>query len=204
MDDVRTATVDEADRLATIAAAGFYDDPVMSWVFPDVAKRLEQLQFAFVGLTRDFLPDRGTVHVLDDACVTFWRRPGFESGNADGREGGGSRDHPASIPEIPYPADVLERLAILDAAMAAAHPHDPHWYLNVISTVPERQGTGLGSRALHPVLSICDGDAVPAYLESSNPRNMSLYRRHGFVQTGEITLGDDAPSLYPMWRDPLS
>jgi hypothetical protein len=37
--------------------------------------------------------------------------------------------------------------------------------------------------------------------ESSNPRNMTLYRRHGFDQTGEIPL-PDGPSLYPMWRAP--
>jgi hypothetical protein len=28
---------------------------------------------------------------------------------------------------------------------------------------------------------------------------MTLYRRHGFEQTGEIPL-PDGPSLYPMWR----
>src|SRR5207249_115739 len=112
------------------------DDPVMAWVFPDTSFRLEQLRYVFGGLVRDFLPDRGTVHVLEDACVTFWRRPGFSSGRADG---GGNW-----APPVPFPADVLERMAFLDATMASAHPHEPHWYLNVISTVPDRQGTGLG------------------------------------------------------------
>jgi ribosomal protein S18 acetylase RimI-like enzyme len=42
---------------------------------------------------------------------------------------------------------------------------------------------------------------MPAYLESSNPRNMSLYRRHGFEQVGELPL-PDGPALYPMWRTP--
>jgi RimJ/RimL family protein N-acetyltransferase len=56
---------------------------------------------------------------------------------------------------------------------------------------------------LQPVLSICDTDGSPAYLESSNAANMAFYRRLGFVPTGEITL-PDGPSLYPMWRDPRS
>jgi len=196
--DVRLATMAEIDAVASIAAAGFYDDPVMSWVFPEADTRLEQLRFAFGGLARDFLADRGTVHLVDDACVTFWRRPGFSDDRAEGAgsEGG-------EMPSVPFTPDVLERFAILDQTMAAAHPHDAHWYLNVISTMPERQGTGLGSRALREVLAVCDADGIPAYLESSNPRNMTLYRRHGFVQTGELPL-PDGPSLYPMWREPGS
>ena len=197
MGDVRPATVDEFELLASIAAAGFYDDPVMSWVFPDPATRLEQLRYAFGGLVRDFVPDRGTVHVVGDACVTFWRGPDFDHASKD--RGGGDDKPP---PSVPFTADILERFAILDATMSAAHPHDAHWYLNVISTLPERQGTGLGARALRAVLAVCDADNVPAYLESSNPRNMTLYRRHGFVQTGELPL-PDGPSLYPMWRDPV-
>lgn len=188
----------EIDAVASIAAAGFYDDPVMSWVFPEADTRLEQLRFAFGGLVRDFLPDRGTVHLVDDACVTFWRWPGFAYDRADGAGDGGGE-----MPSVPFTADVLERFAILDQTMAAAHPHAAHWYLNVISTVPERQGTGLGARALREVLAVCDADGIPAYLESSNPRNMTLYRRHGFVQTGELPL-PDGPSLYPMWREPAS
>jgi GNAT superfamily N-acetyltransferase len=198
MGDVRPAMVEEVDLLASIAAAGFYDDPVMSWVFPDATTRLEQLRYAFLGLVRDFVPDRGTVHVVDDACVTFWRRPDFDHDSKDRSDTGD-----APPPAVPFTADVLERFAILDATMSAAHPHDAHWYLNVISTLPERQGTGLGARALGAVLAVCDADDTPAYLESSNPRNMTLYRRHGFVQTGELPL-PDGPSLYPMWRDPGS
>jgi GNAT superfamily N-acetyltransferase len=190
--------MEDVDLVASIAAVGFYDDPVMSWVFPDDATRLEQLRFAFGGLVRDFLPDRGAVEVLDDACVTFWRRPDFVHGSA--REGDSEQQTP---PPVPFGPDVIERFDILDATMAAAHPHDTHWYLNVISALPERQGEGLGARLLQSVLTVCDAEGIPAYLESSNPRNMSLYRRHGFVQTGELLLPDGL-SLYPMWRDPAT
>ena len=43
MPDVRPATLDDVDLLARIAAAGFYDDPVLSWVFRDDGRRLDQL-----------------------------------------------------------------------------------------------------------------------------------------------------------------
>ena len=193
MSEVREASLADVGLVASIAAAGFYDDPVFGWVFPDPSARAALLPTVFDGLARTYLPDRGLVHLVGDACAAFWRRPDY--------------DHHAPPPqvtetvELPYPADVLERFAILGRAMDAVHPRQPHWYLNVISSRPEHQGQGLGGRVLAEVLAVCDAEGTPAYLESSNPRNMSLYRRHGFEPTGEIPL-PDGPSLYPMWREP--
>jgi len=195
---VRDASLDEAALIASIAAAAFYDDPVMSWAMPDDAARLGLLEIAFTGLARDFLPDRGVVHVLDDASVAYWRAPAFTYEEIDRAETL-AQDAPSPSP---FPADVGERMRILGELMHDAHPHEtPHWYLNVIATRPDRRSQGLGARILAPVLEICDRDGVAAYLESSNPRNMTLYRRHGFEETGEIEL-PDGPSLYAMWREP--
>ena len=46
----------------------------------------------------------------------------------------------------------------------------------------------------------CDDDGLIAYLESSNPRNLSLYERHGFEIIGKIQAGT-SPTLYPMIRE---
>lgn len=195
--DVRDARLDDAEAVATIAAAAFYDDPVMCWALQDGGARRAQLHSIFVGLVYDYVPDRGVVHVLEDACVAYWRGPDFGYGVLP-PEG---RPQPPQDSAVPIPQEAVERLIALDAAMHAAHPHEPHWYLNVLGTSPERQGTGLGGRTMDLVLATCDTAGIPAYLESSNPRNMTLYRRHGFEPTGEIPL-PDGPSLYPMWREP--
>ena len=185
----RRATVDDIETVAHIGATGFYDDPVMTWVFPDPDARLEQTTMLFAGLASDFLSARGTIHILDDASMSMWQPPG--AGDAENAETG----------DLPFPDDANQRIGVLVAAMAASHPHDPHWYLNFLSTVPGRQGQGLGGRTMQPVLRTCDTEASPAYLEATSTRNMGLYQRHGFVQTGEISV-PDGPSLYPMWRDP--
>jgi GNAT superfamily N-acetyltransferase len=199
MADVRPATLDDVDRLGRIAAAGFYDDPVMTWVLPEDAVRLDRLRFIFTGLAHDTLPDRGLVHLAGDACVSFWRDPSFEHGRTARDRVEDAEDEP----QLPFSPDELERLAVLGAAMMANHPHEPHWYLNVVSTIPEHQGQGLGAAVLGPVLDRCDADGVRAYLESSNPRNLPFYRRHGFVDAGEIPL-EGGPSLTKMWREPRS
>ena len=46
-----------------------------------------------------------------------------------------------------------------------------------------------------------DRDGLPAYLESSNPANISLYERHGFEVMGRIRVAD-SPVMTPMLRRP--
>ena len=50
-------------------------------------------------------------------------------------------------------------------------------------------------------LARCDEERALAYLESSNPRNISLYERHGFEVMGAIEVGA-APLVTPMLRRP--
>lgn len=203
MTDVRPATLDDVDLLARIAAGGFYADPVLSWAFRDDDRRLEQLTFMFTGMVHDMLPDRGVVDLAGDACAAFWRTPDFEHGRmaadrvADALE---DSDGPSDVP-APFSAEELERLGILGEVMRDNHPHEPHWYLNVVSTLPDRQGRGLGAASLQPVLDRCDADGVRAYLESTNPRNRTLYLRHGFVEADELQI-PDGPTMLQMWRDP--
>ena len=83
--------------------------------------------------------------------------------------------------------------------MAKYHPDEPHWYLPLIGVDPAYQGKGHGDALMAFALDRCDRDKLPAYLESTNPRNMSLYRRHGFEALGEIQVGS-SPVLVPMLR----
>lgn len=189
----REATEEDLAMVAQISAAGFENDPLMRWVFADGPKRLELLRIAFGGLATSFVEEHSVLHVVEDACVAMWRSPSYVPPPAtdDG-------DAPS-----PFPPDVQERFRILRELMEIAHPHDrPHWYLNVISTLPSHQGRGLGALALRPMVERFDAAGEPAYLESSNPRNMTLYRRHGFEESGDTVDMPDGPSLYPMWREP--
>jgi GNAT superfamily N-acetyltransferase len=188
---VRDATAEDLELVARICADGFYDDPLMRWVMPDDETRAAGLTTAFIGLASTYLGEGSALHVVDDACVTMWRSPAYVAPAPTGDEG-----------PSPWAPDVAERFRILGELMEHAHPTVPHWYLNVISTRPSHQGRGLGARALAPTLALNDAESMPAYLESSNPRNMTLYRRHGFEEIDEPIQMPDGPALYPMWREP--
>ena len=201
--DVRVATLEDRELLARICAEGFSADPVMQWVFQDEATRLDKLLVVFRGLVDDYHPDRGVVHLADAASAAFWRDPTFDDVSTAAQRIE-SAEPPAPDEPGPFDDGELARLMILGTAMAEGHPHDrPHWYLNVVSTLPSSQGRGLGAAVLRPVLERADADGLPCYLESTNPRNRTLYYRQGFEDIGELPL-DGGPTLLAMWREPRS
>jgi ribosomal protein S18 acetylase RimI-like enzyme len=69
----------------------------------------------------------------------------------------------------------------------------------MIGVDPAHQGKGHGDALMRHALEQCDRDGLPAYLESTNPRNLSLYRRHGFEALGTIQ-ASSSPSVVPMLR----
>jgi len=85
--------------------------------------------------------------------------------------------------------------------MGRYHPHEPHWYLPLIGVDPAQQGKGHGAALLQHALISCDRDHTLAYLESTNSKNISLYKRHGFELLGTIQVGT-SPPLFPMLRRP--
>jgi GNAT superfamily N-acetyltransferase len=110
-------------------------------------------------------------------------------------------DYDTRLKEVTGPA--YDRACELDAALEARHPLDAHHYLAFLAVHPDHQGHGVGSALLDRHHARLDRAGIPAYLEANDPRNRDLYRRHGYVCSSEITL-PDGPSIWPMWRAPMS
>ena len=171
----------------------FYDDPAMSWTFPNDRKRLRQAE-RFWAIRLKYMAPQEQVYVTDDLSgVAAWTLPGRwhvswrETGEL-GRMMLGYR--------LPLLFTGLQRLE-------KAHPHNPHsFYLAVLGTDPAHQGKGIGTALMAPVLELCERDRVPAYLESSKERNIDFYARFGFRVTEEVQL-PNGPKMWPMWRDPV-
>lgn len=104
----------------------------------------------------------------------------------------------ATFEQSVAPEQHLDLFAVIDQ-MSAAHPHDPHWYLPWFGVDPLHQGRGVGSRLMEHCLRIVDGDRLPAFLESPNPRNLSFYERHGFTVVATSGSGS-CPPVFSMSR----
>ncbi len=181
----------EADReivLATLTLA-FSADPPSRWLFPkarDFLAAYGRFAEAFGGAAFA----AGTALMTDDgAAAALWLGPGLK---ADDEALG------AIFQEAFADRGDTTGGAVGDA-IAAFHPKDPHWYLPLIGVDPGRQGRGLGSALLKAGLALCDAAGLPAYLESSNIKNVPLYERFGFEVLGVVQPGD-FPGLWPMLR----
>jgi ribosomal protein S18 acetylase RimI-like enzyme len=187
--DVRIAAASDEDALMSCLMLAFGGDPCMRYTF-DKAKDFTAVFRGFASAMCAGAVDSGTAWIVGDgAAAALWLAPGKEGDSETLGELVGKHVAPEKMP-------VIEQVI---AGMQQHHPHEPHWYLPMIGVDPARQGQGLGSALLKEALRRCDEDGLPAYLESSNPKNIPLYERHGFEVVGVIQPGD-FPPLVPMLR----
>jgi GNAT superfamily N-acetyltransferase len=191
---VRTATLEDEAAVHNVVLLAFVTDPFARWAFPDAATYLVAsplLGRAFGG--NGFA--HGTVDVVEEECGTvgaaMWLPPGVEP----------DIERMQAILAEHASDEVLGDMGGLIEQMGAAHPAEPCWYLPIIGVDPAFHGRGVGSALLHHATARADAAGLPAYLESSNPRNRSLYERHGFVAMGTIQSGS-SPAIVPMLRKP--
>lgn len=193
---VRKATVADRGVVASTLASAFADDPLMRWMTGVEDGEQRMLPF-WRGSARVTLrkPDHETYLADDGASVAVWR--GIDKWKVPVSE---------ILPQLPgmvstFRLRVPSVLRIL-TAIEKVHPKEPHYYLEFLGTRRDRQGKGSGSAVMAIMLERCDTEGVPAYLESSNPRNIPFYARHGFVERDVIAGPSGCPIITPMWREP--
>ena len=189
--DVRVANDQDQQAVIGVITLAFATDPMARWAFPDPATYLAvmpQIAAAFGG---NGFP-HGAAHLIDGGMgAAMWLPPGVTPDD----------DRLAALTDAHVRKERLPDMVQIVDQMDRYHPAGPCWYLPLIGVDPAHQGRGCGSALLKYALARCDRDGVPAYLESSNPRNVTLYLRHGFEIIGNIQAGS-SPTMIPMLRRP--
>ena len=182
---IRTGTWDDETNVGALMALAFAADPFVRWILPDPHEYVaESLKHAGVTTAPAF--DKGTVYIIGDAYgAAVWVAPDAKFQRNDAPAEGG--------------ADMPEELGELVRKSGAYRPKEPHWYLAYIAVDPAHRGKGLGTALMNHSLDICDRDHMPAYLESTNAANLSIYKRHGFELLAEVQVGN-SPMRYSMLR----
>ena len=185
------APAEQSARVLGVLTLAFASDPATRWLFPEPENFLRHFPTFARALGGAALPN-GTAFVAADYSATaLWLAPGVEP---DEQALG------TLIEECVAPEKQADMAGVLDQ-MVRYHPQEPHWYLPFIGVEPIRQSNGLGGALLAAQLAKCDAARLPAYLESTNPRNRPLYQRHGFEALAEIKVGT-CPPIVPMLRKP--
>lgn len=188
---VRAASDRERQAVIDVMTLAFSTDPMARWAYPSPHTYLKvwpEMIEAFGG--SGFA--HGTVHFVDGGgAAAMWLPPGVQPDS----------ERLAALTGQHAPAERQADMAQVFERMAGFHPGEPCWYLPLIGVDPTAQGRGHGSALLRYALEQIDRTGAPAYLESSNPRNVPLYQRHGFEVLGSIQAGS-SPTLVPMLRRP--
>ena len=180
---------EQRSRCVHALVLAFIRDPVMRWLYPEPESYLTH----FPGFVRAFGGPAfrsDTAWLSDDlGGVALWFPSGVHH-DSDAVE-----DHLVGTVD----GNLVETVGEVLGEMDVHHPKEPHWYLSTIGVDAAHQGKGLGAKLLQGGLARCDEEGLIAYLESSNPANISLYERHGFNVEAEIRKGD-SPPVFPMLR----
>jgi ribosomal protein S18 acetylase RimI-like enzyme len=174
----------------------FLPDPLFRWLLPDDARRATWLEWFHLFSVRQCMPAGGV----------FTLSPGGPESGALAILPPGAWPIPMwrMLRAVPLPRAVpTKRLAVgglrLLGRMEALHPSEPHIYVSVIGVAPEKKGKGLGGALLRHACTMADEHRLPAYLETGNEDNLSLYERFGFrVEVTVETHG--GPPLWTMRR----
>lgn len=161
----------------------------MRWLYPEPEQCLTAFPDLLVAFGGRSFTDETVWRLGDFAAVGLWMRPGVEP------------DGEATIAHCEAtvsPARLADLFALFEQ-MEDAHPTIPLWYLPWFGADCHRQGEGLGSQLMRACLEIVDRDHLPAYLDSTNPRNVPFYERHGFQVTGQSQAGS-SPRIISMLR----
>jgi ribosomal protein S18 acetylase RimI-like enzyme len=188
---INTATVsDEAPAIAVVVLA-FSADPAVRWTWPDPNQYLMHFPSFVRAFGGNAFAHESAYYVDGYAGAALWLPPAIRP----------DEDAMMTLLQRTGSAQVQKDGCAVFEQMGRYHPREPHWYLPFLGVDPFHQGKGYGAVLMQHALIPCDSDHTLAYLESSNPKNIPLYERHGFELLGTIQVGT-SPPIFPMLRTP--
>lgn len=188
MVQVRTARAGDRRPISRTLACAFAADPVIRWLMPTRSR--DARMFRALAAHVHAAPGCADVALDNGSTVgaALWDPPGHHVPLGQALLGF------VWLLTAMGPSS-FRRGAVLEAAFALARPTESVWYLAQLGAATP--GQGIGSALLEHRLATITG---PAYLESSNQRNVPFYQRFGFELVQEISLPRGGPALWTMLR----
>lgn len=198
--EVVSLSAEEIEWAGALIARAFHDDPLLVYFLPDSSERAERAPRFFATFVR-------LAHAIGDVQrlsgfegVAVGSRPGRRHETLEERDRAGFDELPAVVGESALD-QFLTVYATVEQHHASAIERD-HWFLQFIAVDPAKQGTGLGSRLLAPILARADRAGQPCYLDNFAEVNLAFYRKHGFRVTVDEIEPTSGLRFWGMLREP--
>ena len=188
---IHQSTIADRNRVISTLLLGLCMDPLIRWYFPKPYEFLENAPKLLDLIAGQAFEHNTVYHTENFTCCALWLPPDVHP----------DEEGIARYMEEKFDGPLLNEVIAMEAEMSKSIPEEACWHLPFIAADPAQTGKGYGSRLMDHTLRLVDEDRKPAYLESTNRANLSLYKRYGFELLNEIQIGS-SPCVYTMIRQP--
>ncbi len=189
----------QLDDAGEALGRAFFDDPLMTYILPDEETRSKKLTW-FMRTGAKYGQLYGEVHTTPESVdgAACWIPPGEADMSM-------FRMARAGMLLVPFKLGLgaFRRFLNVNDFMEELHKRDmpeDHWYLMLLGVDTGKQGQGVGSSLVAPMLARADAEGLPCYLETMKEINVAFYEKHGFHVVVEDDLPKGAPHFWTMKR----
>ncbi len=191
----------QVSEVADVLARAFYDDPFYMFVLSEDDERSRLLRWFMEGGAR-FSLMFGAAYTTDEGVQgsAAWLTPGNMEFTPERMAKAGL----TSLIER-VGAAAFGRFMSLIGYLQPLHDRDvppDHYHLMILGVDPARQGRGVGSDLIQPILARADVERRLCYLETAKEINLTFYRKHGFEVVVEDVFPNGGPRFWTMRREP--
>ena len=198
--DIIKLEANQKKRAAEVAAAAFFNYPMMNHYFPNVKRRTHRLSW-YMEKTLACAMRYGEVFTTADCSGVLFVLPPDHTRLTDREfiQNGflmvpfvmGFRNYARSSECEKFVADTQERLL----------NGQEHYYLWGLVTDPKAQRKGVGSALLKKLTDKADAENIPIYLETHEQKNVTYYERFGFKLIHTDTIPKHGLDIWCMLRE---
>lgn len=170
----------------------FAGDPIIRFQFQN-DETYPARAAAFFGHYFDVRLEGGEIFVTNGGAA-LWSPPGGNRLGNDFVETDWRQNVETAIDH-----DERARYESFKKVLDAMTPTEPHWYLGLLGTRPDKQRTGVARGLLEPMLQRADRESLPVFLETGAKGNVDFYARFGFEVVAEEAV-PNGPVVWGMLR----
>ena len=196
---VQAVGPEDSERAISALTLAFATDPCIRRFYPDPRDHLAHFPEMMRIQIAQPIKNRSAHYVEGFSAAAIWFPPAGPNTDVEAEQA--ARKRMDALIEDTAHKDGNDAVFAAVEKVAELHPKERHWYLFAIGVDPRHQNEGLGSMLMKHALPKVDADGALAYLESSSPRNVPFYERHGFEVVEVVQIGD-SPRITLMAREP--
>lgn len=186
-------------KAVRVLVSAYRDNPLLHYIVPDDAS--DSLLNWFIGTGVRYGMQYGEVYTTTEVNgAAIWFTPDHPAVTVWGMFRSGMFLTPFRLGAHAFNrlTDYMSHIARIRRATVP----QPHWYLCELGVDPERQGKGIGSALIRPVLDRADTECLPCYCETCTERAVAFYGKHGFRVAHVVDVPIGGPRFWALKREP--